>query len=495
MPSTAPRTRTLRAVLYLRISEDKTGQALGVERQGEECRELCDRRGWRVVDTITENDVSATKGRRPGFAQLLEMITSRALNVVVIWAVDRLVRQVVELEQLIDACERNGVRIATVTGDLDLGTDTGRLVARVLTSVARAEIERKSARQAAAFRQAAKAGKPSGGIRAFGYTADGLHLDPAEAPVLVDLYQRFTTGATLGELCRMLNGKGIRTPRGNQWQTHSLRQVLLNPRNAGLRGVRWLAHDADGRPVLNEQGQQRRIQFHDIVGAAQWPGAVDEPVWRAACTILKDPIRRKHYKGRTRKHLLSGIAVCAVDGCGRTLKMKTNNNARNLFCPALNHVCRKAEPVEQFVQDVILERLRQDDAIDLVQTRTRGIDLSALKDEGDAIRERLREFARAEVLGHRTRDEVEAAREIATERLSEIDQAVADAGRVDVVARFVGAGRDPLEVWEDERTTLAIKQGLITSLAVVRIGSGRVGRPSKYTRDLPPPNVLVDWLR
>lgn len=480
-------------MLYLRISEDRTGEALGVERQETDCRALCEQRGWDVADVITENDTSATKGRRPGFARLLELIEARALDMVVIWAVDRLVRQLAELETLINACEQHGVKIATVTGDLDLSTDTGRLVARILTSVARAEIERKSARQAAAHAQAVKAGKPTGGRRAFGYTADGMDLVPEEAEVLEEVYDRFNAGATLGELCRMLNERGIRTPRGNTWATGSLRQVLLNPRNCALRGVKWLATDSEGRPKLNAQGQQQRQQFHTIVGAASWPAAVPEPAWRAASDRLQDEERRKSYKGSNRKYLLSGLAVCAVEGCGRTLRNKINNKSRNLFCAALTHVCRRADAVEQFVEDVILERLRQPDAIDLVQPRTKGIDLAGLRDEASAMRERLREMARAEALGHRTRDEVEAAREAVTERLAEIDRITAEAGRVDVVAKFVGTERDPAEVWHDPKTTLAQRQALISALATIRVGSGRAGRPPKYTRDAPPPRVFVDW--
>lgn len=37
-----------RAAIYVRISEDRQERA-GVQRQEEACRELCARRGWRVV--------------------------------------------------------------------------------------------------------------------------------------------------------------------------------------------------------------------------------------------------------------------------------------------------------------------------------------------------------------------------------------------------------------------------------------------------------------
>jgi site-specific DNA recombinase len=59
------------------------------------------------------------------------------------------------LEKLAELCERTGARMATVSGDLDLGNDAGRLVARILASVARADVQRKSARHSWAHLQAA----------------------------------------------------------------------------------------------------------------------------------------------------------------------------------------------------------------------------------------------------------------------------------------------------------------------------------------------------
>jgi DNA invertase Pin-like site-specific DNA recombinase len=74
------------------------------------------------------------------------------------WCVGRLTP-----EDVIERCERAGVKLATVSSDLDLSTDTGRLVGRILASVARAEVERKGARQRRAYQQAAELREPPGG--------------------------------------------------------------------------------------------------------------------------------------------------------------------------------------------------------------------------------------------------------------------------------------------------------------------------------------------
>jgi site-specific DNA recombinase len=52
-----------------------------------------------------------------------------------------------DLEYLIPRFDKAGVRFAEADGVIDLGTDSGRLAARILVAVAKAEQERKSERQ------------------------------------------------------------------------------------------------------------------------------------------------------------------------------------------------------------------------------------------------------------------------------------------------------------------------------------------------------------
>ncbi len=92
------------------------------------------------------------------------------------------VRKLTDLEDVITRTEGSGVRIATVSGDIDLSTDQGRLVGRILASVARGEVERKGARQKAARAQSAVAGKPvKWSHRSFSYYEDKVTARLAEA--------------------------------------------------------------------------------------------------------------------------------------------------------------------------------------------------------------------------------------------------------------------------------------------------------------------------
>ena len=80
-----------------------------------------------------------------------------------------------DLERVIEIADERGVQLRTVTaGDLDLGTPAGRMLARILGSVARQEVEHKGERQRRANEQRRAAGKwVRTGLRKFAYTHDG----------------------------------------------------------------------------------------------------------------------------------------------------------------------------------------------------------------------------------------------------------------------------------------------------------------------------------
>src|SRR4029450_7575864 len=76
---------------------------------------------------LCDNDVSADSGRaRPAYQQLLTDIEAGLIDAVIVWALDRLHRRPAELERFFEVCDRAGVtRLASVAGDVDLGTNDG----------------------------------------------------------------------------------------------------------------------------------------------------------------------------------------------------------------------------------------------------------------------------------------------------------------------------------------------------------------------------------
>src|ERR1700756_936078 len=120
----------MRAAVYLRQSMDRNGDELAISRQREDCLKLCRSRDWAAAEYV-DNDTSATNGKsRPSYQRMLTDITAGRIDAVVAWDLDRLHRRPIELEHFMQLADTKRLALATVTGDVDLSTDNGRLFAR-----------------------------------------------------------------------------------------------------------------------------------------------------------------------------------------------------------------------------------------------------------------------------------------------------------------------------------------------------------------------------
>ncbi|WP_158544602.1 recombinase family protein [Blastococcus sp. TBT05-19] len=482
---------TASAAIYLRISEDRTGEEAGVTRQREDCERRAMDRGWDVVAVEQDNDVSA-KGRqkRPGFERVLQLIEDGAVQVVIAWHLDRLQRNRRDEVRLYELCEKRKVVVSLVRGpDLEWETPTGRYLADNLGSLARLEIEQKSDRQKRAQAQAAQAGRRVGGRKAFGYTLGGTEVIEEEAAAVYDGYRALLAGEPLAEIARDWNSRGLTTgQRGNSGERKdvpspftrsSVRDVLLNPRNAALR-----SHVTEEDRERAREERRRVYACDHVVGPATWPPIVDEGTWRAAVDLLRDPRRRT--APANARALLTGVARCGT--CGDTVHSggaAMTQPLRIYRCRSMKHVSRAAEPVEAYVSAVVVSRLSRPDAADLLTDESKP-DVGKLREKAVALRTRLDGAAQAFAAGAIELSQLTRITEDIKTRLTEVENELADAGRVDVLGPLVSSA-DVQAAWD--RMSTARRRAVVDLLMVVRLHP-----PGRGTRTFRPESVEIEWV-
>jgi site-specific DNA recombinase len=309
----------IRCVTYVRMSKDKAGDEHGIANQQAALDRHAEARGWTITRRLSDNDLSATSGvRRPGFDEAMRLVEAGQADVVLCWAVDRFVRRIAELESVIGRFQAAGCKLAAVSGDLDLSSDAGRTVARMLSVIAQGEVERKSERQKLASSEAAAAGKRwTGCPRPFGFGADHVTHEPAEAAAIRDAVAALLGGSTISAVAREWNARGLRsTQTGKALTRSSVNTILRNPRLAG-----------------------HSVYRGEIVGTGQWDAIVNLGQWEAVCRLLdaKDrTIVDKH--GKTRRvrlrteagvrTLLGGVARCQ---CGNTVQGTHSSRGAQIY--------------------------------------------------------------------------------------------------------------------------------------------------------------------
>lgn len=319
MPS---QPRSTVAVVYARISHDAEGEALGVQRQVDDCTALAESLGLTVLRVYADNDVSAStnsKKARPEYQAMLAAVRAAEASTIVAYSNSRLTRRPRELEDLIDLHAETGVSIKTVvSGYDDLSTADGRMVARIKANVDTAEAERASERIKRQKQQRLNSGMPPGSrYRTFGYSRDWQVIEE-EVRVVKDVFTRVAAGESVNSITKDLRGQGIETVSGKPWTFQATSRVLDSPIYAGL---------------LTYKGE--------IVGKSSVSAIVSEALYQSAQSRQTKPA------WNTRKHLLSGIAVCDV------CKTPMNYSQGAYVCSRMMHGCGNIRIKAKWLDDVV----------------------------------------------------------------------------------------------------------------------------------------------
>jgi DNA invertase Pin-like site-specific DNA recombinase len=395
----------VRAAVYLRISSDPSGAQLGVTRQREDCERLCAAKGWTPVE-YTDNDVSASNGKhRPAYTRMLADIEAGTIGAVVAWDLDRLHRRPLELEHFMEVADSHHIALATVSGDVDLSTEQGRLVARMKGNVGAYEVGQLKARMRRKHQQNAEQGIPNWRA-AFGYLPDGSHQpDPATAPLVKAAYNAILAGSSLADIARLWNDAGALTLNGKPWTTQLVSNFLRKPRNAGLR-----EHNGD------------------ILGKATWPGLVDESTWRAAQTAMAG--RPRPGRKTVRKHLLTGVLGCGK--CGHYLSGHLiGRGVLEYTCKACGGIAVRAAAVEPLLYDLVVGRLAMPDAVDLLKAEIHDqVQAETIRDELNTLYAEIEQIGVERGQRLLTGPQAKVATDLINEDIAELEARQHDAERI-----------------------------------------------------------------
>ncbi|MFJ9417627.1 recombinase family protein [Streptomyces sp. NPDC101227] len=211
-----------------RISSDRFGLEAGVDRQLEDAEDSRARLRWGPFAKIyKENDTSAFKKRkiakadgsvdwtvlRPEFRQLLADLVHGVIDGVIFYGLDRLVRQPLDLEDLIDIVEYvKHPETGATGGRMNLINDSDRHMARMMCVMALKSSEDTARRVARQHLSAAQNGLAQGRI-AYGWVRRGEHkgqLIPEEVGVVTRIFQDFMVGESAYSIARTFNVEGSR---------------------------------------------------------------------------------------------------------------------------------------------------------------------------------------------------------------------------------------------------------------------------------------------
>lgn len=374
---------------YLRVSRDRSGVGSSPDQQHDENEAELARRGWALHPSPYRDEGSASRyarREREGFRQLRDDLVNGRFeaDVLVLWESSRGSRTVGEWASLIDLCAQLEVRFFVTTHGRLYDPTNARDRRSLQEDAVDSEYEsaKTSARLLRHTAAAAKAGKAHGknlwGYRRV-YDQETRRLlriepDPTTGPLVEEAARRFLAGETCYGIAKDWNSRGISPRRETHtehrrslgWTPEAVRDILRKPSYAGIR-----THNGK------------------VVSAATWPALISRGDWERIQTVLKQRARPTDFGVR---HLLSGIARCAVCGAplfvgrqysGRRLDASGQRQQRSTY---LTYTCRgapgrtgfhvsiKQDHLDLAVTEAALARMERPDFLALIGQRDQGVD-------------------------------------------------------------------------------------------------------------------------
>lgn len=348
----------MRAAGYVRVSTARQAEeGLSLEQQQARVEDYIasqkDDGGspWvQVYPMFVEAGVSGRRDDRPELTRLLAIVDQ--IDVLVIPKLDRLGRSTRHLLDVVEKLQASKVQLVSLSDHIDTGTSTGRLMLRMLASLAEFESDMISERVASVSNARAAKGRHHG-TAPYGYEADeGLHVIEEQAVVVVRIYREYVDeGLSQRHIAKRLNDEGVTTPTGTgRWGQSTISRMLANSVYAGLVEVNGKTYNGVHIPIIDREMHAKAQQL------------------RRATT------RTRRGKSPRGKHLVGG-GLLTCPSCGSVMRAVFRPRAKGRMWQAYEcskrinegvEACRvgpvQREPIDKAIREYVTDAVFDLDA-------------------------------------------------------------------------------------------------------------------------------------
>lgn len=357
------------AVAYVRYSDHNQDDGFSIEYQLSEIQEYCLKNGLELDKAYIDQATTAKKvAGRDNFFKLIHDIKAGYVNILIVYKFSRIFRNSYESHKYRKLFKKYGVKLISITQQLDDETSTGRLMINVLSDIDQFQSETISDHVKSGMREMAKQGYFTGGTVPFGYKTvldkrsdkprKVYEIEEKEAEAVREIFKLYADGFSLRYLQEYLTNQGWFTRQGKQFGTTSIARMLRNDFYIGTLRYKTTGYD----PIIVENCV---------------PVIIDAETWRA---VQNRHEQNKLVKPRKRKDLYAltgkihckycnshffGIASGSVqNGKNYYYKYYTCANAKNYRSCDCKRI-RKDE-IEAFALNEIKKHILNEKSVDVL---------------------------------------------------------------------------------------------------------------------------------
>ena len=240
-------------VIYARYSSHNQKEE-SIEQQVEECMSFAAMNGIKIIHVYADKAISGRTDKRPQFQHLMRDAEKREFSVVVAYKSNRIARDMLNALKYEDKLGKYGIE--TMYAKEEFGnTAAGRFALRTMMNVNQFYSENMAEDIRRGMLDNAENCKVNGALP-LGYVSgsDGRYaIDPEEAAIVQEIYDRVLDGVSFTEIANDLNGRGIRTKHGGLWNKNSFHRLLTNDVYIGVYRHSGVVKEGGVPPILERE--------------------------------------------------------------------------------------------------------------------------------------------------------------------------------------------------------------------------------------------------
>ena len=328
----------MKAVIYARYSSDNQREE-SITAQVRACTEYCQKKGYAIVRTYTDEARSALTDDRPQFQQMVSDAKTNLFNVLVIHKLDRFARNRYDSAFYKRELRRAGVKIESVLEHLDDSPES-ILMESMLEGMAEYYSKNLAREAMKGMKETALQGKHVGGIPPLGYdVVDGKYVvNKYEASAVRLIFEMYDHGFGYDTVLKKLNELGYKTKRRGAFGKNSLHEILKNEKYMGV----YVFNKRRGRtPDGRKNNRRLKPKEEMIIIPGAVPAIIDENLFER---VQEKMLKRKHNPEKARNkaktvYLLTGLVECGLCGAAYIGNMSSWKNKKDERLQAFYYEC------------------------------------------------------------------------------------------------------------------------------------------------------------
>ncbi|MEB6611107.1 recombinase family protein [Staphylococcus borealis] len=376
---------------YIRVSTERQVEGYSIEGQITQIEQYCHFNGYELVDIYADRGISGKSMNRPELQRMLNDAKNGKLDCVMVYKTNRLARNTSDLLTIVEELHRQNVEFFSLSERMEVKNSTGKLMLQILASFS--EFERNTILENiyTGQRQRALEGYYQGNLP-LGYNnipdnKKELMINQHEANIVKYIFESYAKGHGYRKIANALNHKGYVTKKGNPFSISAVTYILSNPFYIGkIQFAKYKDWNDKRRKGLNDKPVIAEGKHTPIISQDLW-----DKVQARKKQVSKKP--QVHGKGT---NLLTGIIACPQcsasmsasitvntlkDGTKKRIRYYSCSNFRNKGSKVCSANSVRADVIEKYVMDQILEIVKSDKVLKQVVERVNQenqVDVAAL---------------------------------------------------------------------------------------------------------------------